>query len=292
MKFILLFVFTVVLFSACTSSDIDGKLIDVDTTSAPTLYKFKATGEKVTGTVVFFEIDSVTGARYKQRLREVVNGVRINTGFEYYPDGQIESSVNYLDGVATGLAKEYYPDGTVAAISHFSDDKLNGATDCFNKDGSEYLEIIYENGEIIKKYNYDTHGNKIIPITDYLLLLELKTGYYEDVDYNSNQLLYEPMVIMKWKNTSTESLKDDIKIKCVFISNDEEWSTETNYFQGFTDVPLQPGLARQATLKSTTGFKSFLGIGSADVYCQIYVNDIAFKKVKISNNLLTTNRIQ
>ena len=125
-------------------------------------------------------------------------------------------------------------------------------------------------------------------------MVEYKTGFYEHRNYNYGQILYQPMVIMKWKNISNEPVTERIEIEGVFIDNkkEEEWSKGSDYFQSSSGTPLQVGLSRQSSLQSSVGWTSYNAISGSDVSCQIFINKQLYRTVKINNVHLTSNRIQ
>ena len=96
---------------------------------------------------------------------------------------------------------------------------------------------------------------------------------------------------MKIKNISDKPLNGRIEITAVFISDDEEWSNETVYFQSSLDTPLQPNVSRQKSVQSSVGWMSFLGVGQKDVVCKMMINGEAFQTFKIANKLVNSNRI-
>lgn len=134
---------------------------------------------------------------------------------------------------------------------------------------------------------------KAISAIEQLELVEYKTGFYEYRDRDHYELLYQPIVIMKWKNISDEPLVESIKMKAVFIDNkkDEEWSNTSRYFHDYSDAPLQAGLSRQLDITSSVGFTSYLGIENANISCQIFINDQFYKTVKIKNEYVSSNRL-
>jgi hypothetical protein len=99
---------------------------------------------------------------------------------------------------------------------------------------------------------------------------------------------------MRWKNISNEPLNERIIMEGVFIDNEkaEELSKGSDYFQGYSNTPLQVGLSRQSSLHSSVGFTGIWGIRGADFSCQILINGQLYKTVKINNKQLPSNRIQ
>ena len=190
--------------------------------------------------------------------------------------------------------KFYYESGKINETREFINDKENGIDKFYLENGIQAKETIFENGIKTKEYEFDESGNKIIPAIDKLELSAYETGFYEYKDFNSYELLYQPIVIMKWKNISNESIKEQIEIEAIFINNTkkEELGKTSSYFQGYSDAPLQIGLSRQSYLKCDVGFTHAYGIYNADISCQIIINKILYKTVKIKNDILTSNRIQ
>jgi hypothetical protein len=122
-------------------------------------------------------------------------------------------------------------------------------------------------------------------------LVEYKTGYYEYKDVNALQVLYQPMIIMKWKNISNAPIEESVEVKGVFISKGEEWGTDFSYLQSSSDAPLQPSIIRQCYINSNVGYTSVYSIYDSDISCQIYINDQLYQTFKIKNQHLTSNRI-
>ncbi|MEI8270112.1 MAG: hypothetical protein WCG45_01970 [bacterium] len=274
-------------------STINGEKINVDQNTY--LYTFKENGQKVTGTVIFYELDPKTGKKYKKSFREVIEGKRANIGYDYYPSGSIVVECPFDgNGLITGTVKYYYESGQLSGTAEFKDNKTNGTAKGYNKQGIQDNETIFEAGIKIKEYDFDENGKKIIPAIEKLELVEYKTGFYEYVNYNNNQILYQPILIMKWKNISSEPISKEIKMEALFIDNKngEEWSQTSSYFQGYSDAPLQVGLSRQLSLQSSVGYKSAYGIENAEISCQIIINKLLYKTVKIQNVFLNSNIIQ
>ena len=275
------------------NSDIDGEKVNVNDSTK--VYTFKDNGEKVTGTVVFYELNPKTANKFKKSLRELKEGKRVNKGYEYYPSGSINAELPFdNNGLITGTVKYFYENGQLGATVEFKDNKENGLSKEYNDKGIQSKEIVFESGIKIKEYDFDESGKKIIPAIEKLELVEYKTGFYEYRDFNSYQLLYQPMVIMKWKNISTEPITEKIEMEAIFIDNkkEEEWSKASDYFQGYSDAPLQVGISRQSSLQSSVGYTSTYGIYNADISCQIIINKQLYKTIKIKNDFLTSNRIQ
>jgi hypothetical protein len=275
------------------NSEIDGETVNINDSTK--IYTYKDNGEKVTGTVIFYELDPKSTKSFKKSLREVKDGKRINKGYEYYPNGAILTEVTYdNNGLESGTIKHYFENGQIAATIEYKNNKPNGISKIYNKSGIQTKEILFEDGTKVKEYEFDETGNKIIPAIEKLELIEYETGFYEYRDYNSYQLLYQPMVIMKWKNISSEQISEKIQMEAIFIDNEkgEEWSKASDYFQGYSDAPLQPGLSRQSSLQSSVGYTNAYGIYNADISCQIIINKQLYKTIKIKNDFLSSNRIQ
>lgn len=272
-----------------TNKSIDGKDVIIDPTTE--LYTFKESGEIVTGTVLFYNTDN-KGNKYIERKRVVKDGKKIDKGFNFYPNGNIMGEFYYKNGKADSIARYFHINGTIGLIETYNNGVKDGVSKEYRENGTQLKETVFKNGEEISSYDFDESGDKIIPAIEKLELLKMKTGFYEYRDLNSYQVLYQPMVIMKWKNISDKPLEEKIEIEGVFISEGEEWSKGSDYFQGYSDTPLQPGLARQCAIQSSVGYTSYFSISKANVKCQIFINQKLYKTVNIKNEYLSSNRIQ
>lgn len=275
------------------NTEINGDKVIVNETTKE--YTFKENNKKVTGTVVFYELDPKTSKKFKQSVREVVDGKRVNKGFDYYPSGSIEMEYQFdKNGLITGLLKSYYENSQIWATREYEDNKEDGVSKEFREDGTQSKETEFKNGVKIKEYEFDESGKKLIPANEKLELVSYETGFYEFRNSDNYQLLFQPMVILKWKNISNEPISEAIKMEVVFIDNSksEEWSKDSNYFQGYSDAPIQIGISKQISFQSSVGFQSSYAISIADISCQIFINKQLFKSIKIKNDFLTSNRIQ
>lgn len=148
------------------------------------------------------------------------------------------------------------------------------------------------NEEELESQQQSISQQQIYSVLDSLELVDYETGYYEYININSNILLYQPQIILKFKNKSSIPIKGNVEISAIFIKGDEEWSNESSYFQSkYTDEPLQPGLARQTALQSSVGWTNFMAIRNSNVSVRILMNGILYKTFPIDNILMTSNRI-
>lgn len=295
MKRILQFLSLAILLTGCNlfNSEIDGEKVNVNDSTK--IFTYKDNGKLITGTVIFYELDPKTGKNFKHLYREVKDGKRIKKGYDYYPDGSLGIEYTYdNNGLITGQLKIFYPNGQIFSTTDYKDDQENGISKQFREDGTQSKEIVFELGKKVKEYDFDKNGKRIIPAIEKLELVEYKTGFYEYRDFNSFQLLYQPIIIIKWKNISSEPITEIIEMEAIFIDNKkgEEWGSASDYFQSYSVSPLQAGLSRQSSLQSSVGYTSAGGIYYADISCQIIINKQLYKSFKIKNDLLTSNRIQ
>ncbi|WP_099293782.1 toxin-antitoxin system YwqK family antitoxin [Butyricimonas sp. Marseille-P3923] len=276
------------------------------------IYVFKNSQEKVTGILKtqiqeFFHDDEI--------IRETIirNGVAYNV-IDYSKEHVLIGECDLKHGKLEGEYRMYYPSRKIKAKFYLKDDKLNGLFQSYDKyngletemnykdgvldgvakyysNGKQTKEILYENGKEVKSYKFDVNGNKIVPIIECLELIQYKTGYYEYVDNRHNQILYQPMIILKFKNITDKPLKEEITITGIFTSNDEEWSNESYYFQRTWETPLQPNISRQLSVKSDVGWKNPAGVGQANIKCKILINGNVYKTIKIANKFLYSNRL-
>ena len=221
---------------------------------------------------------------------DVIDGVDV--GFKDYIDDECIGYMEYSNGQDTGTY--YGKQGNNTYAMSMKDGIPDGICEVFDSDGKQIREIVFENGNPIKTYEFDSKGDKIIPVEEKLELVAYETGFYESVNYNSNEILYCPIVIMKFKNISespiTSHSQDDwIKVTATFLDKDEEWSTTFKYLVGPGDSPMSPGISRQCYLMSSRGYVSYRGIGSTNISCQLFINDKPFKTIQIANRISKTN---
>lgn len=306
----LFFVYSL-LFSACTTPT--ERVIRTDEVfrdSVSDVLLLKKNKEKVTGIVVEKYWDEFCKDSVQRKF--VVEEGKIQKSGDYYLSGGLYRE--YLK--SHRRINFYYPSGSLWKVTLLNQRFLDSMETIYDTDGllvmkilmdyskkekmiGEYKkgvqikESIYnENGDVIKSYDCDEDGNKIIPDIEKLELLKYQTGFYRYADYTRGEVLFQPMVIMKWKNISGEALTENIKITGVFISGSEEWSTDDTYFQTSYGTPLQSGLTRQANVTSSVGFTNVAGIVRANVKCQLYINKQLYKTIKIQNKELHSNRMQ
>ena len=199
-----------ILFLACSfltiscdlmSSKIDGEKVIWD--DKRKIFTFKDNNTKVSGTVIFYNIEPKIGKKYKLKVREVRDGKRINKGFDYFPSGAIQAEMPYdSNGLITGTVKTFYENGSIWETEEYKNNYQDGIYNEYKENGIQSKEILYKNDNKIKEYEFDEVGNKIIPAIDRLELVTYKTGFYRYINNNNNEESFEPMVIMKWKNKS------------------------------------------------------------------------------------------
>lgn len=276
------------------------------------IYVFKNSQEKVTGILKtqiqeFFHDDEII------RKTIIRNGVAYNV-MDYNKDHVLIGECDLKHGKLEGEYRMYYPSRKIKAKFYLKDDKLNGPFQSYDKyeglktemnykngvldgvakyysNGKQIKEILYENGKEVKSYKFDVNGNKIIPMYEHLELVQYKTGYYEHINYNNGERLYQPIVILKFKNISDIPLDKEIIVTGIFTSNDEEWSNDSYYFQRTSETPLQPNISRQLSVKSDVGWMNPSGVSRANVMCKILINGEVYKTVKIANRFVSSNRL-
>jgi hypothetical protein len=267
---------------------IDGGKVKVDDKTY--VYAYKDNGKKVSGTVIFYEIDKESGKRYKARKRTVKDGLRIGDGYTYFPDGNIGDKQPYVNGLESGTEKYWHSDGSMEGTCEWKDGKKNGIEKEYGEKGIQTKETVYENDVVVNEYEYDESGNKIIPPIEKLELVATKTGFYEYRDYSHGELLYQPLVMIKFKNIDKVPFTEKIAFSSTFTSNGEEWANDSAYFNGYGDTPLQPGIVRQITLLCSVGYRSPTGVKNANVECVIYADKKKYKTIKLEKEFLDSNR--
>lgn len=253
-----------------------------------------------------------TGVRILRKNGKRVNGI-VEQQTTNFLNEAIVRHTKFVDGIGVEI-RDYIDDECVGHIEYannqisgtyygkyennpytmsMKDGMADGPCKLFGPNGKQIYEIIFENGNRVKTYDFDSNGNKIIPIEEKLDLVAYQTGFYEYVNYNYNDILYCPIVIMKFKNISDMPIDNDesVKITAVFVENEEELSSGNTYLIGYSDPPLSPGVSRQCHIMSSVGRTSYYGIYNANISCQLSINGKPFKTIKIANELRPSNRM-
>ena len=97
--------------------------------------------EVVTGP--FFIRDGIT---YHQNTNEPVTGIVEM----FYPNGQLQFRVNYIDGELDGLWEYFDEDGQLHYRENYKDGKQDGLWEEFNEDGNLTKRETYKDGELVE----------------------------------------------------------------------------------------------------------------------------------------------
>lgn len=252
------------------------------------VFIFKKNGKIVNG-ILERHIDHFFLKEPSVRHIKVVDGLGV--GIKDYINDECVGHIEYANSEMTGT---YYGKiGNKTYTMALKDGMADGLYQVFDPSGKQVYEAVFKDGKPVKTYDFDSNGNKIIPIEEKLDLIAYKTGFYEYVNYNHNTIVYCPIVIMKFKNISDMPINDDesVKITATFIENDEELSSGNEYLIGYNDPPLSPGVSRQCSIMSTVGPTSYNGIYNANISCQLAINGKPYKTIKIANEIRPTNRM-
>lgn len=281
---------TFVIMASCGNSNsgnsaMEKIISDNEISDSAGVYTYAASKEKVTGTlenkIQFLDRMIVRQLKISDGIAVELKDFDLNLN----PIGKCTLKDGKLNGEYEG-----YDDKGRLFLCTLVDGTVDGLYKLYNSDGIQIKEVQYAQGKKIKSYDFDANGEKIIPAEDCLELVGYKTGYYESVNYNRNQVLYQPMVIFKFKNITDKPLDKEVKLTCVFIKDNEEWSEDFTYFQDkYSDTPLSPNMSRQCYMRSSVGWTNSWSIGSSDVTCEIQMNGKPYKTLKIANQLLTSN---
>ena len=150
-----------ILFCSCAKVEIDGAKVSIDPKTKE--YTYSEGGSKVTGTVVFSEVDKETGKTYRQNIVEVKDGKR-SLAHSYYPNGKLRMEGSFdSNGLISGIVQLYRENGTLDKTSEYKNDKQNGITKRFNEKGTEIQEGVFQEGKLVMMYEFDSNGNKFVP---------------------------------------------------------------------------------------------------------------------------------
>jgi hypothetical protein len=137
-----------------------------------------------------------------------------------------------------------------------------------------------------KTEEYEAQKEVIKKPFEKLKLVTMKTGYYENVNLNNAQVIYQPIVIMKWKNISDEPFKDAMKIRVLFIQGDEEINNSEVSFVSYGDSPLEVGLNRQCYVKSDVGYTNSYAISDSKIKARIFFDGELNQEIDIDKEII------
>ena len=90
----------------------------------------------------------LNGALYGQG--EIRNKKEIGFWVYWYENGKKAREGNFLEGKREGMHAYWYANGNLRGTGHFKNDRYDGKWTMYNEDGSQAIEQIYKNGELIK----------------------------------------------------------------------------------------------------------------------------------------------
>ena len=230
---------------------------------------------------------------------ETINGHASGLWRVFNQNGIISETVNYRNNIRNGESTSFHSNGRIMHVETFENDILISRIEYNFSTGRPFREFIYKNGLLVEEREIRDQSvarNDTIPVSlaNRLNLVEFRTGYIETIDVlGGGQSIFTPIVIMRWRNISDNSISETVRIRGLFIDNknNEELNTSLAFLQGPTDLPLQKNITRQLDVRSSFGFVHRAGALSGDISCQIYINDIFIRSVRIDNIILQTNRL-
>jgi antitoxin component YwqK of YwqJK toxin-antitoxin module len=81
--------------------------------------------------------------------------------FTEYPNGKIETEIEYKDGSKHGFDREWYEDGTLEHEYRIKNGLAHGISIEWNKNGGKKFEGLYENGVVIYELEWDNTGKLV-----------------------------------------------------------------------------------------------------------------------------------
>ena len=213
-------------------------------------------------------------------LLEILHDKKAVYSADYFDDGKTISSETTRDENGQSVKKKYNTNGQLTEQTTYADNRPLKSYEYAN--GKQTKVTVYDDkGEV-----YSVNGKRIFPVVDGVQLIAYKTGYFHAYNLGGTYI-WEPTVIMKWKNVSGTTIDESIKIVGTFLRGNEEWSEESVYLHStYSDSPMSAGLVRREVLKSSVGYQFVEALPSSNIKCDIYVNDKLYTTFKISSQQL------
>lgn len=124
---------------------------------------------------------------YSDLMLNKFNGVFLN----YYDDGRLHISKNYLHGKLNGKFLEYFDNGILHIESCYSVGKLSGNFLKFYKNGIRWIECNYENNYIVGNHYMWYENNQLASVCTYKngLLLMSRHWTRNGIEQNCNGVI-------------------------------------------------------------------------------------------------------
>jgi len=89
----------------------------------------------------------------------MANKIVANKVFKmFYTDGQLASTLPYVNGKKEGEALFYYPEGGLERRLHYKQGELHGKQEYFYKTGKKKTVLQYKLGVLVKAVQYHADG--------------------------------------------------------------------------------------------------------------------------------------
>jgi TonB family protein len=132
-----------------------------------------------------------------------VNKVREGSAKIYYDNGNLHQEFSYINGKVEGLVKEYYPTGKLKLTYIIEDGKKEGQESLFKEDGTYLSDILYEKGkrvientipaETAADTNIQKTGNPKEENSEYIPPTLSEVTNKPDSVYSNAELMPEPV---------------------------------------------------------------------------------------------------
>ncbi|MFR4519973.1 MAG: toxin-antitoxin system YwqK family antitoxin [Fusobacterium sp.] len=187
------------------------------------------------------------GKLFLWQIMEYKNGVEQGPGVNFYENGNIKSSFNFVNGELNGKCTDFYENGNIKTISNFENSKLNGASKTYFLNGVLANQAEWENGVLHgKKIDYLENGSKIGET-------EYNKGLIEQ------ELFYKKGQLERVKNYELGNLKEEktydenLKKSMIFTYKEDNTVNWKGYYPN-------------GNLKFDNNLKDNLFIGSSKLY--------------------------
>ena len=81
---------------------------------------------------------------------------------KFYPNGNIEAQLIYVDNKKYGVSKEFYPNGNNKIIGNYSEDLKDGLFSFYSNNGDIQKQTNYKNEIIIESINFNYYSKGIL----------------------------------------------------------------------------------------------------------------------------------
>jgi len=194
----------------------------------------------------------------------------------YYPNGNVESEINYKDKIREGEAKYFYENGNIKEERNYLNGRVDGLVKIYSESGKLKEVFVIENGRREGPTNlFDKNGNYLTDIIYEAGKLAVQPVFGEYIASSNNQAevktnnkkfddIETKPNLVKSKDESEELLpppiieEEKVENDTTFFSTIEVMPEPTGGMEAIYKKLIYPSAARKNEIRGTVKVKAFI----------------------------------